>query len=141
MIKYSIIITNYNYHKFLDKCISNYKFNLCFENSHGCTKSPIDHNYVSDSGLVSEKIYESLLSITIPIYWGNKDIHKDLNTKRFINYYDYGDFDAMIERIIEIDNDDNLFLDIVNESYVNNKSESIFKKEYIVELMKKITYK
>lgn len=121
------------------KCISNYKFNLCFENSHGCTKSPIDHTYVSDSGLVSEKIYESLLSSTIPIYWGNKDIHNDLNTKRFINYYDYGDFNSVIEKIIEIDNDDNLFLDIVNESYVNNKSESIFKKEYIVELMKKIT--
>ena len=122
-------------------CISDYKFNLCFENSHGCTKSPIDHTYVNDSGWLSEKIYESLLSNTIPIYWGNKDIHKDLNTKRFINYYDYNDFDAMIEKIIEIDNDDNLFLDIVNESYVNNKSESIFKKEYIVELMKKITYK
>lgn len=120
------------------KCISNYKFNLCFENSHGCTKSPIDHTYVSDSGYVSEKIYEALISNTIPIYWGSKGIHNDLNTKRFINYYDYNDFDAMIEKIIEIDNDDNLFLDIVNENYVDNKSESIFKKEYIVELMKKI---
>jgi hypothetical protein len=44
----------------------------------------------------------------------------------------------MIEKIIEIDNDDKLFLDIVNESYVDKESESIFKKEYIVELMKKI---
>ena len=119
-------------------CISNYKFNICFENSHGCTKSPTDHTYVNDSGLISEKIYEALVSNTIPIYWGNKDIHKDLNTKRFINYYDYNGFDDMIEKIIEIDNNDKLFLDIVNQKYVDDDSGSIFKKEYIVELMTKI---
>lgn len=134
-------VSKYENSLFKVKCISNYKFNLCFENSHGCTKSPIDHTYLSDSGLLSEKIYEALLSGTIPIYWGNKDIHNDLNTKRIINYYDYNDFDSMIEKIIEIDNNDDLFLDIVNESYVDNKSESIFKKEYIVEFMKKIVHK
>jgi hypothetical protein len=120
------------------RCISDYKFNICFENSHGCVKSPNDITYVSDSGLLSEKIYEALLSNTIPIYWGNKDIHKDLNTNRFINYYDYNDFDAMIDRIIEIDNDDKLFLDYVNQNYVLDIESSIFKKEYIIDLIKKI---
>ena len=87
---------------------------------------------------MSEKIYEALLSNTIPIYWGNKDISKDLNTKRFINYYDYVNFGAMIDKIIEIDNNDDLFLEYVNQDYVIDKNNSIFKKEYIIELMKQI---
>lgn len=119
-------------------CISNYKFNLCFENSHGCTKSPVDYTYVNDSGWFSEKIYEALLSNTIPIYWGNKDISKDLNTKCFINYYDYENFDEVFDRIVEIDNNDELFLEYINQDYVIDKNSSIFKKEYIIELMKKI---
>lgn len=120
------------------KCISNYKFNICFENSHGCVRSPNDLTYVSESGLLSEKIFEALISGTIPIYWGNKDIHKDLNTNRFINYYDYNNFDLILEKIIQIDNDDNLFLDYVNENIVVDGKSSIFNKEYIIELMKKI---
>lgn len=120
------------------QCISEYKFNICFENSHGCTKSPVDHTYVSESGLLSEKIYEALISDSIPIYWGNKNISNDLNPNCFINYYDYNDFDSMIEKIIEIDNDDSLFLDYVNQDYVVDKERSIFKKEYIIDLMKKV---
>lgn len=120
------------------QCISNYKFNICFENSHGCVKSPNDFTYVSDSGLLSEKIYEALLSNTIPIYWGNKDIHNDLNIKCFLNYYDYNNFDLLMDKIIEIDNDDELFLEYINQDYVIDKNNSIFKKEYIIELMKRI---
>ena len=120
------------------KWISNYKFNICFENSHGCVRSPNDLTYVSESGLLSEKIFEALISGTIPIYWGNKDICKDLNTDRFINYYDYNDFDSMIEKIIEIDNNDKLFLEIINQECVCNREKSVFNKEYIIELMKNI---
>lgn len=123
------------------KFLSQYKFNICFENSHGCVKSPNDYTYVSDSGLLSEKIYESLLANTIPIYWGNKNIKDDLNTNCFINYYDYENFDAMIDRIIEIDNNDELFFEYINQDYVIDKNNSIFKKEYIVELMRKICEK
>lgn len=120
------------------QCISNYKFNICFENSYGCVRSPNDLTYVSESGYLNEKLYEALLSNTIPIYWGNKNVHKDLNTKCFVNYYDYNDFDLMMEEIIKIDNDDDLFLEYVNQNYVINTDSSIFSKEYIVELMKKI---
>ena len=120
------------------KCLSNYKFNLCFENSHGCVKSPNDETYVSDSGLLSEKLFEAFVSNTIPIYWGNKDISKDFNTSSFINFYDYNDFDLMLQKIIEIDNNDDLFLEYVNQDYVIDKNKSIFKKEYIIELMKTI---
>ena len=120
------------------QCISNYKFNICFENSYGCVRSPNDLTYVSESGYLNEKLYEALLSNTIPIYWGNKNVHKDLNTKCFVNYYDYNDFDLMMEEIIKIDIDDDLFLEYVNQNYVINTDSSIFSKEYIVELMKKI---
>lgn len=124
------------------KCISDYKFNICFENSNGCVKSPNDTSYADisgyDSGLTSEKIYEALVSNTIPIYWGNKDIHRDLNTKRFINFYDYENFDSVIEKVIQIDNNDNLFLELVNQDFIVDKDSSIFKKEYIIEIMHKI---
>lgn len=123
---------------FKTRYLSNYKFNICFENIDGCIKSPNDETYVSYSGLLSEKIYESLISNTIPIYWGNKDIHKDLNTKCFINYYDYENWEEVIEKIIEIDNNDNLFLEYVNQNYVLNYENSIFDREYIIEVMKKI---
>jgi len=122
------------------KEISNYKFNICFENSDGCVKSPNDFTYVSKSGLLSEKIYESLLSGTIPIYWGNKDIDKDLNTNRFINYYDYENFEHMIEKVKEIDNDDKMYLEYKNENFISNNKNSIFSKCYIIELMKNIAY-
>jgi hypothetical protein len=120
------------------KYISDYKFNISFENNDGCVKSPNNLTYVSDSGYLNEKIYEALVSNTIPIYWGNKDISKDLNTNRFINFYDYNDFDSMIEKVIEIDNNDKLFLEIINQEYVCDKEKSIFNREYIIELMKNI---
>lgn len=124
------------------ECLSNYKFNISFENSNGCVRSPNDVTYVDingfDSGLTSEKIYEALVSNTIPIYWGNKDIHKDLNTDRFLNFYDYEDFDSLIEKIIQIDHNDDLFLEIVNQDFIRNADNNIFRKEYIIELMYKI---
>ena len=54
--------------KFLD----DYRFNICFENG-------------SYPGYVTEKLYNALQVKTMPIYWGSSTVHRDFNTRAFIN--------------------------------------------------------
>lgn len=79
-----------------------HKFSIAFENS-------------SRSGYTTEKIVSSLVAKTIPIYWGNPNIGKEFNTKRFINCHDYKSFDDVLEKVKELDNDDEAYLKIINE--------------------------
>lgn len=116
--------------------LSEYKFNICFDNSEGCVRSFSDPTLICKSGIFTEKLYEAMLANTIPIYWGNADISKDINTKCIINVHDYDSFSDVVNRIIEIDSDDDLYLDYVNQKYVEDTKDNIFSKEYIVELMK-----
>lgn len=69
-----------------------YKFNICFENS-------------TYPGYATEKLYEAYMGGTIPIYWGSPTIEVDFNPKAFLNWYDYGSDEALIEAIIELDQD------------------------------------
>lgn len=73
-----------------------YKFSIAFENS-------------STSGYTTEKILQAFAAGTIPIYWGNPRIADDFCSDSFINCHEYGDFEEVIEKIKEIDNDDELF--------------------------------
>jgi len=95
--------------------IKDYKFVFAFENS-------------SHPGYVTEKVIEPCFVGSIPIYWGNKEIGKDFNPARFINYHDFKDEQALIRRIIEIDNDDELALEII--------SQPIFKDNIIPEAIR-----
>ncbi|MCR4616410.1 MAG: hypothetical protein K5756_09710 [Clostridiales bacterium] len=87
-----------------------YKFSIAFEND-------------SSPGYTTEKIMDAFAAKTIPIYWGNPDISKDINPKSFINCHDYDSFEAVVERVKEIDNDPELYRSIL--------SEPIFKEEKI----------
>ena len=84
-----------------------YKFSIAFENS-------LAHGYTS------EKIMHAFISDTIPIYWGNPEIAKDFNTDAFINCHDYKSFDEVIEKIIELDNDDKKYLEMLNQPPFKN---------------------
>ncbi|MGL2373636.1 glycosyltransferase family 10 domain-containing protein, partial [Helicobacter pylori] len=64
--------------------LSQYKFNLCFENTQGY-------------GYVTEKIIDAYFSHTIPIYWGSPSVAKDFNPKSFVNVCDFKDFDEAID--------------------------------------------
>jgi hypothetical protein len=93
-----------NYFKF----ISSRKFNLCFENS-------------SYPGYCSEKILNAFYSGTVPIYWGSQTIENDFNSKSFINVMKFKTIDHAIDRILQIDSDNNLYEEILNEKpFVNN---------------------
>jgi hypothetical protein len=119
--------------------VKNFKFNICFENSVGFMVSPCeDPQILTKSGAFTEKLYEALLSNTLPIYWGNEEIHKDVSTKSFINVNDYESLDKVVDLIIEIDNNDDLYFDYVNQNYIEHKENNIFTEEYIVDLMKSL---
>jgi hypothetical protein len=113
----------------INKCeiLKYFKFNMAFENSM---------EYNGKIGYATEKIYEPMIALSIPIYWGNPEVHKDFNTKSFINWNDYGSDEKVIERIIEIDNDDDLYMDYMKENYFSN--DELFKIDYLVNIFEEI---
>ncbi|MBA2846974.1 hypothetical protein HNP88_001158 [Methanococcus maripaludis] len=86
----------------------NYKFTIAFENS-------------SYPGYTTEKILHAFAANTIPIYWGNPDITKEFNPNAFVSVHDFDDFDQVIDRIKEIDNNDDLFKKYISASPIFNE--------------------
>ena len=89
--------------------ISEYKFNIAFENS-------------SVLGYTTEKIMEPMVVNSIPIYWGNKDVAKDFNTESFVNLHDYSSIEACISHIIELDQDDDKYMSMLKQPWFNPDS-------------------
>ena len=87
---------------------NNYKFAIAFENE----------DY---PGYVTEKICDIYKSNCIPIYWGTKEVVKDFNPKTFINATDYANFDDLVEYIIKVDNDEELYNSYFQEPMFSNK--------------------
>jgi len=81
-----------------------YKFTIAFENS-------------SYPGYTTEKIFEPMMMNSLPIYWGNPLVHRDFNPRSFLNHHDYPNADALIERIVAIDESDDLYLRYMNEPW------------------------
>ncbi|WQT55967.1 fucosyltransferase [Helicobacter pylori] len=87
--------------------LSQYKFNLCFENSQGY-------------GYVTEKILDAYFSHTIPIYWGSPSVAKDFNPKSFVNVHDFKNFDEAIDYIKYLHAHPNAYLDMLYENPLNS---------------------
>jgi len=106
--------------------LRDYKFTIAFENSE-CV------------GYTTEKIYEPFVANSVPIYWGNPLVHKDFNTKSFLNYYDFENEDALIEKIIELDKNDDLFAKYLLEpAFENNELNEFVKTENVMAQFDKI---
>ena len=104
--------------------IKDYKFVIAFENA-------------SWPGYTTEKIFEPMLVNSIPLYWGNPRVELDFNTRSFINYYDFNSFDAMIERIIEVDRNDQLYLKYLGEPWFrDNKLNEFVGEERLIGILK-----
>ncbi|GAA7279778.1 glycosyltransferase family 10 [Helicobacter pylori] len=86
--------------------LSQYKFNLCFENSQGY-------------GYVTEKILDAYFSHTIPIYWGSPSVAKDFNPKSFVNVHDFNNFDEAIDYVRYLHTHPNAYLDMLYENPLN----------------------
>ncbi len=106
--------------------IKDYKFVISFENS-------------SFPGYVTEKILEPFMVNSIPIYWGNPLIQKDFNINRFINYDDFISEDDLINKIIEIDNNNDEAIKILSEPiFPNNEIPKFIDDKNIMNFLRKI---
>lgn len=96
--------------------LNQYKFTISFENA-------------SYPGYTTEKIIDPMYVNSIPIYWGNLLVEKDFNTKSFVNWHDYGSDEAVIEKIIELDQNEDLYIQMQQEPYFINNEIPYFLKE------------
>lgn len=89
--------------------ISNYKFNIAFENS-------------SVLGYTTEKLMEPLVANTLPIYWGNPEVYKDFNKKAFINVNEFSTLEDAVEFIVKLDQNEEKYLSyfFYNEPLIND---------------------
>lgn len=78
------------------------KFTLCFE-------STVHY------GFVTEKITDAFYADTIPVYYGSPTVTEIFNKDAFINCSDYESFDAVIERIRELDQNDEKYLEMLRQ--------------------------
>jgi len=79
-----------------------HKFSIVCENS-------------SYPGYTTEKIVQAFAANCIPIYWGDPVIGKVFNKKAFVNVLDYKSMDEVVEKVKEIDSNDNLYYEMLCE--------------------------
>lgn len=88
---------------------SQYKFTIAFEND-------------ATDGWVTEKMPDAIRAYSIPIYYGDPGINNDFNEKAFINLADYDyDLDKLVQRVIELDNNDEEYLAMLREQPLSTK--------------------
>ncbi len=89
---------------------SQYKFTIAFENE-------------ISRGYTTEKVFLALEAHSIPIYWGNPEIGGIINEKAIINCHQYDNFQQVLERVKEIDQNDALWCQIVSEPWMTKEQE------------------
>lgn len=82
---------------------SEHKFSIAYEN----TTYP---------GYTTEKLLQAFAAHTVPIYWGDPLVKETFNEKAFICAHDYPSMEALIQRIREVDENDNLYAQMLSES-------------------------
>lgn len=92
------------------RILSNYKFIICFEN-------------LNKDNYITEKIINAYLANSIPIYWGSNTIF-NFFTENSILYLENQNCDEayqkILDKIIELDNDDNKYLSFVNSNIIKD---------------------
>lgn len=77
--------------------LSRYKFNIAFENT-------------TCAGYITEKLTDAFQADTVPIYWGADGDPAPFPKEAMIYAPDYPDMDALIARIKEVNENDELYL-------------------------------
>ena len=108
--------------------LKKYKFTIAFENS-------------SSDGYTTEKLYHPFIAGSIPIYWGNPKVTCDFNPKAFINCNEYhNDWEAVIQKVIELDNNPDAYLQMLSESPMQKNFDFGRKKkleQWLVQIIEK----
>ena len=102
--------------------LSNYKFSVCVENSISPTK-----------GYYTEKLFHAKTAGTIPIYWSDDKCEHDFNKECFLNLNDYENIEHLVEDVIKIDKDEELYQEIFNQPlFKNNQIPDFVKPESVL---------
>jgi alpha(1,3/1,4) fucosyltransferase len=105
---------------------SHCKFTIAFENS-------------SSPGYTTEKLLHAYITGTVPIYWGNPEVTRDFNPASFINCHDFNNFEEVVERVKEVDQNDKLYDEILQEpAFRENAIPPQLQKEKLVAFLKNI---
>jgi len=103
--------------------ISNYRFNICFENG-------------IYPGYYTEKIIHAKAAGCIPLYYTDKRCEEDFNKNCFLNLIDFSSINEFIEKILEIENTPELYNNIKNEPLFTDPNYPIFFLENIKKQIK-----
>lgn len=106
--------------------IGNHKFMICCENTKMETYS-------------TEKIVNPYLAGTIPIYWGTSNVKNIFNPDSMLFLEDETDesFDKLINRVIELDNDDEKYLEFINRPIFTQQNIEFWSNNYTLESLGK----
>jgi hypothetical protein len=108
------------------KFLQSYKFNIAFENR-------------SLPGYTTEKIFEPMVARCLPIYWGDPTINDHFNPRSFLNRADFPSDEALIEKIIELDSDDEKYLEYLRQPYFyNDQPNQFFNHQRVLDFFEKI---
>lgn len=103
-----------------------YKFVISFENE-------------SYPGYVTEKVYEPKLVDSLPIYWGDPLVSNEFNSASFINCHEFISMQAVVERIVELDQNDDLYMQYAKAPFFpDDKPNEYFDKERILGFLQTI---
>ncbi len=106
--------------------LKQHRFNIAFENS-------------AYKGYTTEKIYDAFIVGCIPIYWGDPEIKRYFNPKRFINYSDYKTESQLIEYLIYLDkNPSEAKKYFVESVFINDKLPDSVAADNLLAFFKKI---
>ena len=105
----NITLKNNKRNRDMHKIASNYKFYIAFENQ----RYP---------GYFTEKIWSAFLGSSVPIYWGDPEIHDDFYKGSFINRMDFENDESCIDYIEFLNSNDTEYLKILNSPKVKNHS-------------------
>lgn len=75
---------------------------------------------VVHEGFITEKIFDAFMADTIPIYYGSSTISDIVNKDAYIDIRDYDSLDAVLEKIIELDTDDEKYLKMLRQPVFND---------------------
>jgi hypothetical protein len=103
-----------------------YKFNIAFENR-------------ALAGYTTEKIFEPMVARCLPIYWGDPTINEHFNPRSFLNRADFPSDEALIEKIIDLDNDDAKYLEYLRQPYFYGDEPNLyFNHQRVLDFFEKI---
>jgi alpha(1,3/1,4) fucosyltransferase len=103
--------------------LKNYRFCVCFENTH------------TTPGYITEKIFDTFAGGCVPIYWGPENVEKYIPKECFIDYRDFNTNEELYQYITTMTKERyEEYLDNIAR-YLTSEAASLFSVEYFEQLL------